>query len=626
MSKDFEFHQDPFSSESTPDDPEGFDAAWGESAPWTPPDGIEDDGLVRDATAGAYSDSPYVEIEGVATRLEPQFGASPESPVIQTGDQSAAAPDLLAESQPLIESQYDEFIVVSLRQSRLTVHAGATVRVEIELLNNGDETATFQIHVEGWLDTRWVDAHPIHAQLRAGERTSLALSISPPREPATTAGDRPIAFVVQSANYPGRQSRLGALLTIHAYDDILLGDLRPRRLRVQRSGRPVYVTVPVYNHGNHSTQVQLAGDALHDDCLFEFRDRVTRQTHLGMTILTLDPGETESVKVSILPGRRPFVGWRNRSAPFRLLAGPAGKAQVPQAANGELIFKPVVGPRQLTMVAGLLFAFLFLASLIGFAGYTFLEFASTAQRAQGNNANPQQVVAIVVPVDKELPSAAPTQPQQIAVPAPVVVSVGDGNAFPTGGISDDRTGETRQLPVIQADQISAPGVQAAPTANAAAISRGQPEDPEPKSQTYAQMFRTVAAQHGHDWRMLAAQAYIESSFDPLALGKNGDLGLMQILPNTWKEFAPQVGAQDPFDSHSNVQVAAFYLTYLQDLLREPARGDIRWVLVAYNWGPDEVLRYLESGQTWDELSPNLRKYADDVLRIADSIPNQEAQP
>ena len=44
------------------------------------------------------------------------------------------------------------------------------------------------------------------------------------------------------------------------------------------------------------------------------------------------------------------------------------------------------------------------------------------------------------------------------------------------------------------------------------------------------------------------------------------------------------------------------------------------MLVAYNWGIDKVLRHLESGQGWDDLPQERRQYADDVLRIAATIP------
>lgn len=50
------------------------------------------------------------------------------------------------------------------------------------------------------------------------------------------------------------------------------------------------------------------------------------------------------------------------------------------------------------------------------------------------------------------------------------------------------------------------------------------------------MFRAIGRRYDLSWRMLAAQAYIESSFDSVALGDGGAMGLMQIMPNTWREW------------------------------------------------------------------------------------------
>ena len=72
---------------------------------------------------------------------------------------------------------------------------------------------------------------------------------------------------------------------------------------------------------------------------------------------------------------------------------------------------------------------------------------------------------------------------------------------------------------------------------------------------YEEIFRSIAAEYNLDWHLLVEQAYRESRFDPLAVGKANDLGLMQVLPATWDEWAPKVGVYDPFDPASNVRVA-----------------------------------------------------------------------
>ena len=102
--------------------------------------------------------------------------------------------------------------------------------------------------------------------------------------------------------------------------------------------------------------------------------------------------------------------------------------------------------------------------------------------------------------------------------------------------------------------------------------------------------------------------------DPTALGRDGDMGLMQILPSTWAEFAPAAG--NPFDPRESVQVSAAYLVYLQDFLLGLNLNDLRWVLVAYNWGPDNVRRLLAGGGRWEDVPALQQRYVADILYAA----------
>ncbi|MEZ4709856.1 MAG: transglycosylase SLT domain-containing protein [Caldilineaceae bacterium] len=178
-------------------------------------------------------------------------------------------------------------------------------------------------------------------------------------------------------------------------------------------------------------------------------------------------------------------------------------------------------------------------------------------------------------------------------------------------------------PVVQPNMISSPG-SAAPQPAAIQAADGPAANPAAATttMTYEQLFRSIAQQYNLDWRMLAAQAYVESSFNPLALGAKGDLGLMQVLPSTWKEWAPRVDVVDPFDSYSNVLVAAVYLDYLRTTFTAQGYADPEWMLIAYNWGPNQVRNFLNGGGELENLDESLQKYARDVLRIAESLPRE----
>ena len=134
---------------------------------------------------------------------------------------------------------------------------------------------------------------------------------------------------------------------------------------------------------------------------------------------------------------------------------------------------------------------------------------------------------------------------------------------------------------------------------------------------YENLFRTIAAERGLDWHMLAQQAWRESRMNASVVGAAGDMGLMQILPATWNEWAPKVGVSDPFDPESNIRVAAVILAYLRDVLVGLGRPEQYWRLTAYNWGIGNVLRLLKSGGAWSQVPPERQAYANDIILAAE---------
>jgi membrane-bound lytic murein transglycosylase F len=285
-----------------------------------------------------------------------------------------------------------------------------------------------------------------------------------------------------------------------------------------------------------------------------------------------------------------------------------------------LFAQPLVGPWQVVMASGLA-----AAAMVGLLLFLALVYL-LAQRSL-------------------LPATAAVQQAAAAVSAPPIIIVnlnqpaGEPPQGSAGTVASDFTAGAApdpKLPLVLPDQVSAPG--AAPVAASARAGTGQTAGapsstlpfatasapattgPGDANQTYGQMFQEVGRRFDLDWRMLAAQAYIESGFDSLALSDSGAMGLMQVLPATWREWATPVEVSDPFDAYSNVLVAAVYLDHLRSQLAATGYPDKQWMLVAYNWGPDRLNDFLQSGGTWDTLPEARRQYASEILRIATTIP------
>ena len=87
-----------------------------------------------------------------------------------------------------------------------------------------------------------------------------------------------------------------------------------------------------------------------------------------------------------------------------------------------------------------------------------------------------------------------------------------------------------------------------------------------------------------------------------------------------KKAVCQVRIKTTRASYSNVQVAAVYLDYLRGRLAPQGHPEKEWMLVAYNWGPDRLNDFLAGGGAWADLPEARRRYAEDILRIAQTIP------
>ncbi len=84
---------------------------------------------------------------------------------------------------------------------------------------------------------------------------------------------------------------------------------------------------------------------------------------------------------------------------------------------------------------------------------------------------------------------------------------------------------------------------------------------------------------------LTAMIQIESAGDPRAVSPAGALGLLQIMPATWREWAKP--GERWYNREDSIRVASRYLRWISRTLRK--WGDPGWwrashVLAAYNGG------------------------------------------
>jgi hypothetical protein len=92
--------------------------------------------------------------------------------------------------------------------------------------------------------------------------------------------------------------------------------------------------------------------------------------------------------------------------------------------------------------------------------------------------------------------------------------------------------------------------------------------------------------------LLLAIIEVESGFDPGALSSRGARGLMQLLPATLRQEAALFGiaGSSPHEPRLNVAAGALYFRRLLDAF---GRTDV--ALMAYNAGPNRILRHIRAG-------------------------------
>lgn len=144
---------------------------------------------------------------------------------------------------------------------------------------------------------------------------------------------------------------------------------------------------------------------------------------------------------------------------------------------------------------------------------------------------------------------------------------------------------------------------------------------------YDHLFKRYAPTARMDWRLMAAQCYQESCFDPYASSWVGARGLMQIMPTTADLLGlPRGRINDP---EANVEAAARYMAQLQSKfydVRDPSQR-VLFALASYNGGYHHVRdamalasKYGRNANHWDQVKEFILKlqspayYRDPVVK------------
>ena len=148
----------------------------------------------------------------------------------------------------------------------------------------------------------------------------------------------------------------------------------------------------------------------------------------------------------------------------------------------------------------------------------------------------------------------------------------------------------------------------------------RPKMADPKHGIISQfddLFIRYSSTAGWDWRLLAAQCYQESGFDPRAISWAGAQGLMQIMPGTARQLG--LAANKVFDPEQNIAAGARYIRKLQSTFSDIQDPNERicFVLAAYNGGSHHVRdamaltrKHGGNEKVWNDVAPYILHLAD----------------
>lgn len=127
---------------------------------------------------------------------------------------------------------------------------------------------------------------------------------------------------------------------------------------------------------------------------------------------------------------------------------------------------------------------------------------------------------------------------------------------------------------------------------------------------YDKWFKQYGQSTGWDWRLIAAQCYQESTFDPAAVSFAGAKGLMQIMPGTATHLG--MAPEDVYDPEKSIAAACKYINELSSLFSDvyDAYERQNFVLASYNGGAmhirDAMALAAADGKNkyvWEEVKP-----------------------
>ncbi|HLK13245.1 MAG TPA: hypothetical protein VKT78_00440, partial [Fimbriimonadaceae bacterium] len=215
-----------------------------------------------------------------------------------------------------------------LASDLITVEAGATTPLSIEIINRGDSADQFELSIEG-LDPEWTAVPVPVVTIKEHETQEEKLFFKPPRVSESSAGNYPFVLKVRSLT-SGDARTVQGVLTVKPFNHLSV-ELGPKKGYISPIRKLNTFEVTLVNLGNTEHTVQLFGSDPEEACAFE----------LDAEQVALGPGQQKTVLLTVSPSKQVYVAG-SRLFGFSISARSIEQPSVVAVAQGQLEQRPLL--------------------------------------------------------------------------------------------------------------------------------------------------------------------------------------------------------------------------------------------------------------------------------------------
>ena len=232
---------------------------------------------------------------------------------------------------------------VRIASDLVSVEAGATVPLAIEIANRSDEQDRFEMEIEG-LDPDWTAVPVPTFSVDPRDIQTEKIFFKPPRVSESLSGTFPFVVKVRSL-ISGEQRTAQGILEIKPYHHLTM-ELSPKKGVYSSVTKTNQFHATIMNLGNTEHTLQLFASDPEDALAYEFSNEQ----------MSIGPGQTKTIVVSVKPTEsRPFASSRLHG--FTVTARSIETPSVVCSSQAQLEERPFLAPSYL--ILGLLFLLLF---------------------------------------------------------------------------------------------------------------------------------------------------------------------------------------------------------------------------------------------------------------------------